>query len=523
MKENRGNSFPENDPNPENNPDDKSGKKKKRSKKASDFGVHVARLEENTKKAESKPKERTSFEEALVELVISEPKKPDAKSEAKDKEAPVEDSAPEPEEIVVPEEIATEPENSREPHDDDPAETAATDEAQEVYEDLPNYEPKPTEFSGGEVVIDLSGQEPVAERVVLLHDAAEADAPSEAEAPAEQAPVSSWQQLPEQQQQARHIPQGAETPYGQPAEAPSVPPEPAETRVNPMPEQVPVPATEVVAENPEIIQPFTGRQYNVAPYVQNGEQVATKQDVEDAIYYATKSGQQRGLVAGLLVGAGYEHFKHRRREKKAEKRFKKQGRQLEEARQDYHFGQQEQERRQTEATARLTAAEHRFSSASPEVAQSVEAGKQPEKLIIRTPEQLVLPPEHTLQRSAWHSIEVDTRTGKAVENPTFEYGQEFHKERAKESLPEDSDLPTAGVAKDLVAAAQIPNASTDASTVPPANLPNATVQGPPSSPTDKAKKALQSLAKSDNPVSSGPIWPWLLALLVIVVLLAVLL
>jgi hypothetical protein len=43
-----------------------------------------------------------------------------------------------------------------------------------------------------------------------------------------------------------------------------------------------------------------------------------------------------------------------------------------------------------------------------------------------------LPPGHRIEHSVWHSIEVDSRTGHAVEKPTFAYGHEFNREQAPE-------------------------------------------------------------------------------------------
>lgn len=48
---------------------------------------------------------------------------------------------------------------------------------------------------------------------------------------------------------------------------------------------------------------------------------------------------------------------------------------------------------------------------------------------------LEVPPEHEVVRSQWHSIEVDKKTGRAVEQPTgFEYGEAFQQERRREQL-----------------------------------------------------------------------------------------
>ena len=45
---------------------------------------------------------------------------------------------------------------------------------------------------------------------------------------------------------------------------------------------------------------------------------------------------------------------------------------------------------------------------------------------------LQLPPDHHLQKSAWHSIEVD-KSGRAVEQPVFAYGHEFLREQRQEA------------------------------------------------------------------------------------------
>lgn len=47
--------------------------------------------------------------------------------------------------------------------------------------------------------------------------------------------------------------------------------------------------------------------------------------------------------------------------------------------------------------------------------------------------------ERTIQRSVWHSIEVDPKTGHAVETPTFNYGLEYNREQAPEHKDEAAD------------------------------------------------------------------------------------
>lgn len=45
-----------------------------------------------------------------------------------------------------------------------------------------------------------------------------------------------------------------------------------------------------------------------------------------------------------------------------------------------------------------------------------------------------VPDDRRVETSAWHNIEVDKKTGKAVENPTVEYGEEFKREQEQESI-----------------------------------------------------------------------------------------
>jgi hypothetical protein len=252
--------------------------------------------------------------------------------------------------------------------------------------------------------------------------------------------------------------------------------------------------------------------------VVGGERPATKQEVEDAVYYATKSGQNRGVLTGLLVAGGDEHFKHKRREKRQEKRFQKQSKQLEQNRADQHFFFDDQAKRQMNTEQRFAAAERRFE-------QHFHPEKQPakpEQHRLDTPEQLAIPADHRLETSAWHSIEIDNKTGRAVENPAFTYGKEYYRERAQEATPKQQRNAATGEVA-LVAAAMGQSDSSNPPAAPPIGMPNiplATTQG---SPTKAAlKSGLKSLGSSDSDNSNqGPLWPWLVALVVVVICLIV--
>ena len=316
----------------------------------------------------------------------------------------------------------------------------------------------------------------------------------------------------------------AETP---PPEGPPKPPTPPEM---PFFEQPPEPAP-VGATRMEPGGAYNAyAQYQAAARYtpEQASKVATKEDVDDAVYAATRTGLGRGLATGLVVGGAYEHYKHKRRERKAARRFKDQGRQLEKAQENQRFYFNEQDRRQFENDRRLAAAENRFTDATRRVEQYHQAGKQEpngeQPAQTEVSEQLSIPPEHRLETSAWHSIEVDTRTGRPVEQPAFAYGHEYYRERAQESGPLSQRNSAAGEVA-LVAAAQANGGGVNGSApmAAPVNIPSATMQGPPPSrAAAKADAPVRGPLASPQKASTGPLWPYLLALLVIVVCLIVL-
>ena len=69
---------------------------------------------------------------------------------------------------------------------------------------------------------------------------------------------------------------------------------------------------------PEYSMPYSAQQpnTNIAP-------LPTRRTIENAEWDGFQEGRRKGLVAGLLVGGGIEHFRHKRREKKMEKRQQK--------------------------------------------------------------------------------------------------------------------------------------------------------------------------------------------------------
>jgi hypothetical protein len=257
--------------------------------------------------------------------------------------------------------------------------------------------------------------------------------------------------------------------------------------------------------------------------VNRAEQPATKGDVEAMAYRAERAGRNRGLVTGLLVGGGYEHFKHKRRERRQEKRLQSQTKQLEVARQNYQVGLQEQASRQTEAMRQQEFVERRVDSVEQRFNNQQSRGekpKAPEQIAAQPAEQLEIPPEHRLETSAWHSIEVDSRTGKPVENPAFQYGQEYHRERAQEQAAaaqqQANEAATAPNSSPAGVSAIAPAPATDDhASLPPVYIPSATTQRPAGSGTQDTTKQKQKPA--DDGAKPAPLWPWVVALVAVVI------
>lgn len=195
---------------------------------------------------------------------------------------------------------------------------------------------------------------------------------------------------------------------------------------------------------------------------------------------AYRRGRRKGIVAGLLVGGGVEHFRHKRREKRMTKKFEseksEQKKQYEKAAEDTKWDsirekQNEKIRAETAAKfaksnpeqSRLGASErphvsiaskeeareraeliaHQLDSAkrtnrpeveAKEVARLTVLTKIEQTEVDRQREQIELAQGHRIERSAWHNIEVDQQ-GKAVQSGSLEYGHEYYREKAKETIP----------------------------------------------------------------------------------------
>lgn len=212
----------------------------------------------------------------------------------------------------------------------------------------------------------------------------------------------------------------------------------------------------------------------------------------------------RNLLTGILIGGIFEHIRHKRREKRTERKHSETIRSLkkDQRAQESRMAQVEQkhERRQTALEAKL----HRLQSERPMSAKKTEAAAKKtsttsareqvaaafggsttetktvapaerptrsESMKLRAVSQEAkaanlspddaeraakiaaareavqrieadnqptvpreLAPDRRVEQSAWHTIEVDKKTGKAAENPMLAYGQEFEHEQHQEKL-----------------------------------------------------------------------------------------
>lgn len=187
-------------------------------------------------------------------------------------------------------------------------------------------------------------------------------------------------------------------------------------------------------------------------------------------------GSGRAILAGILVGGLIEHVRHTRREKKREKAHKKEIKALktdhEFTREQLHKSETRAERTKTSLEKQLTRLEQALPVATqsprPErlpqpvrqhegpasipiplrerqpdnpllaprpVQSEVKLAVPPKAELLKSPDAVPeIPSDRKVETSAWHRIEIDKKTGQAVENPTVLYGEEFQHEQHQEQL-----------------------------------------------------------------------------------------
>lgn len=350
----------------------------------------------------------------------------------------------------------------------------------------------------------------------------------------------------------RH-PTAPEIPYYY-AEAVPPPPEPLERGVPP----VLPPAFERPADHPMVSlnewherQPEPAQEYHrpaaaggvdrhVSHAVSASERAASKRDVQNAVHRAAGTANRSGLFTGILVAGVYEHFKHKRRERRVEKRFKQQARQLRQSREDQHFTATEHAKQQAESERKLSSAEQRFVTAERATVAREEHTKQQfaalrqavakrQKTVERAnPEvserPLVVPSEHWIQPEGSFITEMDKHTRLPVkpEQRTFAYGREYYRERAHETASATRRTITAGeVALKGASAVHVQRTASSSGVAPAARQRTTDVatSGPLGT---RRSKGLGDLKPHSPSTTAGPIWPYVLILVVIFICLAVL-
>lgn len=185
------------------------------------------------------------------------------------------------------------------------------------------------------------------------------------------------------------------------------------------------------------------------PPPNNVNQVAQPQTVVETVPVPVPVAIERpsGFWTGALLAGGIEHIRHRRREKKMAKAHKATLKKHEEIAETNRWNRIRDD--ETAKVREAFAAKYKAPEAPPIIEKTIEhapvttvvgtAQTRLESLRTEKVKQEVLevPTEHHVERSAWLSTEVD-KHGKAVENPNFAYGKEYHQERARERAPVDS-------------------------------------------------------------------------------------
>jgi hypothetical protein len=288
------------------------------------------------------------------------------------------------------------------------------------------------------------------------------------------------------------------------------------------------------------------------------ERLVTKREMDDAV----QSARGAGLGLALLVG-GYEHFKHKRREKRQEKKYQQLDRRLQQAREGYQFTAAEQSRKQDLIEYQLHAAERRLGGQPvvPQIqrtesvpfspAQGAERlptgrpentpGSRVERFTAPRTEQLVqarseqmgtndgqfeLPADQRLVREGAFIAQVEKSTGKLVENPSFEYGHEYDLEREVAAVAtamgqshgsQGGESGNGGGGGSAGGGGTASAAGNGVGIPAPPVIPSATSQGPPSS------VSVQNTTGAKRNTTEQPLWPWVVALVAVVVCLIALL
>jgi hypothetical protein len=125
-----------------------------------------------------------------------------------------------------------------------------------------------------------------------------------------------------------------------------------------------------------------------------------------------------------------------------------------------------------------------------------------------------LPPDRQVQNSVWHRIELDSRTGRAVEAPTLAYGQAFkqeqHPEMELQQPSEDMAAASGQLAVDTTAQVELRQLVNSSPLGAPEDTPSAQLD---------SNQVESTIRVRGNPSSTVPdLWLWVLLTIVILML-----
>lgn len=460
--------------------DDEQEEKSKKKKKASALVASV--IEKDVPKPEQKTElKRSTFDKLFADLALEK----EAKREEKDRA-----------ETTLAEAAGQKAEKSPEV-------------AAEVPEIILSHELAPTQLNGGEVVIDLR-QTP--ENIEVPLETPEADEPdtleetvsestdlvtAETAAPPDEeeqgdpyaSPASAISSPPPRSGAAPHgSTSGASGGSGSSGSAASGGTTPPSGGRPPAPPIGPSPFPSPRRRNANTAAAPYANTMPIPPQANFNQLLAAQQAADEAWVRGRRRGHGEGLLAGLLVGGGIEHFRHKSRERKMEKKAKQESKKQEKALETAEFQHNQaaqtitaerlahQKALQREADATISARQSEVAATARALAaEKARADEEKakaeliERLNVQAAEQERLAaeerlrdPENRIETSAWHAIEVD-KSGHAVQDTAIEYGHEYYRERAHEAGPKEYVDTKAGGA----ALTAITQTGADLSALPP--------------------------------------------------------
>ncbi len=120
-----------------------------------------------------------------------------------------------------------------------------------------------------------------------------------------------------------------------------------------------------------------------------------------------------------------------------------------------------------------------------------------------------LPPNREVQSSVWHRIEVDTKTGRAVDNPTLAYGEAFKQEQQPELQQPPEEATTASGQLAVSSSAQVGLPQSSVNTV--ADSQDIMTNNP--APTNQLESTIR--VKRSPSTEFTDLWLWIILVVVI--------